>query len=196
MVISRESPGFVRNARNVVFSILLPIYFGLPWLTWNGHPFIRLDIPGRKFYLIGNVFMPLEGQFLFLFLLSLGLSLFFFTSLIGRVWCGWACPQTVFTELFDGIGRFFLGKKYGKKDVTIPEKILLHSVWILISLVGSFSWIAYFAEPYNMISDMRSAAVFTEQAWPYFLLFFAATLYLDMTFVREQFCKYACPYAR
>ncbi|TGK12737.1 cytochrome c oxidase accessory protein CcoG [Leptospira kmetyi] len=197
MVISRHISGKIRSARYLVEAVLVPFYLFLPWLRWGEHPLIRLDIPGRKFYLLGNIFTPQEGFYLHLFLIGMGLSLFFFTTLIGRVWCGWACPQTVFTDLFDLIGRTVLGSKYGKKDAPLWGKIAVHKLWILISVIGSLAWVSYFADPYEMISDIRSASFFTSPpVWIYFTIFFTITLYLDMAFVREQFCKYACPYAR
>ncbi|TGM99159.1 cytochrome c oxidase accessory protein CcoG [Leptospira yasudae] len=197
MVISRQISGKIRSARYLVEAFLLPFYFLLPWLRWGEHPLIRLDIPGRKFYLLGNIFTPQEGFYLHLFLIGMGLSLFFFTTLIGRVWCGWACPQTVFTDLFDLIGRTVLGSKYGKKDAPWFGKVLVQKLWILVSILGALAWVSYFADPYEMISDIRSASFFAAPpTWVYFVLFFTMTLYLDMAFVREQFCKYACPYAR
>lgn len=197
MIISRHQTGKIKTLRNIAFAFLIPIYFGLPWFRMAGHPLIRLDIPERKFYLLGNVFIPMEGYFLWLMLVTAGLSLFFFTSLIGRVWCGWACPQTVFTEMFDWIGRLILGSKYGKKDAPTLGKVALHTTWILFSLAGSLVWISYFADPYLMLADISSLKIFTgEVTWVYFALFFTFTLYGDMAFVREQFCKYACPYAR
>ncbi|MCC5815503.1 MAG: cytochrome c oxidase accessory protein CcoG [Leptospira sp.] len=197
MIISREQKGKIRSLRNLAYAVLIPLYFGLPWLRWNGHPFIRLDIPERKFYLLGNIFIPMEGYFLWLFLIGAGLSLFFFTSLVGRVWCGWACPQTVFTDTFDWIGRKIAGKKYGKKDAPLYKKVLIHVSWIGFALLGSLAWIAYFADPYIMISEIQSGTVFAKgNLWPYFTAFFTFTFYGDMAFVREQFCKYACPYAR
>jgi cytochrome c oxidase accessory protein FixG len=197
MIVSRHQTGKIRSLRNLAYSILIPIYFGLPWLRWNGNPLIQLDIPERKFYLIGNIFIPMEGYFLWLFLIGAGLSLFFFTSLIGRVWCGWACPQTVFTDMFDWIGRTILGSKYGKKDAPKYKLVMLHSTWILFSVAASLAWVSYFADPYLMIEDVMSGALLSGTAiWPYFTAFFTLTLYGDMAFVREQFCKYACPYAR
>jgi cytochrome c oxidase accessory protein FixG len=197
MIISRHQTGKIRSLRNIAYSFLIPIYFGLPWLRMAGHPIIRLDIPERKFYLLGHVFIPMEGYFLWLLLVTAGLSLFFFTSLIGRVWCGWACPQTVFTDIFDWMGRLVLGSKYGKKDAPQAKKILLHAVWIGFSLIGSLAWVSYFADPYIMINDIVTAKVFSGNVeWIYFTLFFTLTLYGDMAFIREQFCKFACPYAR
>lgn len=197
MIISREQSGKIKSLRNLAFSLLIPIYFGLPWLRWEGNPLIRLDIPERKFYLLGNIFIPMEGYFLWLFLIGAGLSLFFFTSLVGRVWCGWACPQTVFTDVFDWIGRRIAGKKYGKKDCPTYKKVLVHMSWIIFAILGSLAWVSYFADPYIMLEEIASGTVFHKgNLWPYFTAFFTVTFYGDMAFVREQFCKYACPYAR
>lgn len=195
MVISRHITGVIRSRRYVVEAILGLIYIIIPWLSWAGKPLMRLDIPERKFHLLGNIFIPQEGIFLHLFLLSAGLSLFFFTSLIGRVWCGWACPQTVFTDFFDVIGRLILGTKYGKKDANPILKAVLHLVWIAFSLFAAFHIVAYFNDPQEMFSRVIHFD-FKEVSFPYFIAFFSAALYVDMTLVREQFCKYACPYAR
>ena len=182
--------------RTIVQGILLGLFLGAPWVNLpSGAPLIRLDIPGRKFHLLGNFYIPQEGLILFLFLLIMGLSLFFFTSLIGRVWCGWACPQTVYTDLFDFFGRLVLDKKYGKKDAPKPKVFIVHVVWIVISFIACFHWIGYFASPYEMISDILSFS-FKGQIYHYFLLAFTVAMYVDMGFVREQFCKYGCPYAR
>ncbi|MBK8398960.1 MAG: cytochrome c oxidase accessory protein CcoG [Leptospiraceae bacterium] len=195
MVISRHISGAIRKKRYIVEAILGSIYIIVPWLTWMDKPLMRLDVPARKFHLLGNIFIPQEGIFLHLFLLSAGLSLFFFTSLIGRVWCGWACPQTVFTDFFDVIGRLILGNKYGKKDANPYLKFVLHSVWILFSLFAAFHIVAYFNDPREMIARTIHLN-FQDVIFPYLWAFFAGLLYVDMTMVREQFCKYACPYAR
>lgn len=195
MVISRHITGAIRSRRYIVEAILGSIYIVIPWLTWADKPLMRLDIPARKFHLLGQIFIPQEGIFLHLFLLSAGLSLFFFTSLIGRVWCGWACPQTVFTDFFDVIGRLILGNKYGKKDASPIGKYLLHAVWIVFSLFASFHIVAYFNDPREMLSRVLQLN-FTDVKFPYFIAFFSAALYIDMTLAREQFCKFACPYAR
>jgi cytochrome c oxidase accessory protein FixG len=195
MVISRHITGAIRSRRYIVEAILGTIYIVIPWLSWAGKPLMRLDIPARKFHLLGGIFIPQEGIFLHLLLLSAGLSLFFFTSLIGRVWCGWACPQTVFTDFFDVIGRFILGNKYGKQDANPFGKFLLHAVWIVFSLFAAFHIVAYFNDPLEMLSRL-SRFDFADVKFHYFIAFFSAALYVDMTLVREQFCKYACPYAR
>ncbi len=196
MIISRPVSGKIRSYRTIVQIFLLGIFIVSPWIEMpSGTPFIRLDIPARRFHFLGNFYIPQEGIILFLFLLTMGLSLFFFTALIGRVWCGWACPQTIYTDVFDFFGRLVLGKKYGKADAPKAGIVAVHSVWIFVSLFASFHWIAYFAGPYKMIGDLLTFHIAGE-SYPYFLGFFTVAMYLDMGYVREQFCKYGCPYAR
>jgi len=196
MVISRPISGKFRTRRYIVESLLLALFTFSPWVVLpSGAPLIRLDIPKRMFHLFGQVYIPEEGFILLLFLLTMGLSLFFFTSLFGRLWCGWACPQTVYIDLFDLIGQWILGKKYGKKDAPKGRLYLLHFVWFLISAIASFHWIGYFVSPYEMIKELSSLS-FTGRSYPYFWAFFTVAMYLDMAMIREQFCKYGCPYAR
>lgn len=196
MVISRHVPGKYRTLRYVVEFILAMIFFGVPWLNFNNAPLMRLDIPSRKFFLLGGIYIPQEGIYLHLFLGVMGLSLFFFTTLIGRVWCGWACPQTVFTDFFDLMGRLILGKKYGKKDAPLFKKIILQITWVAFSLLSGFHVLAYFVDPRIMLAEFSTMSVAETSVYHYFFLAFSGLLYVDMTFVREQFCKYACPYAR
>ena len=196
MIISRPVSGVIRTRRNIVQAILLGLFFISPWIVMpSGTRFIQLDIPARRFHFLGSFYIPQEGIILFLMLLTLGLSLFFFTSLIGRVWCGWACPQTIYIDVFDFFGRLVLGKKYGKQDAPKAGVFAVHLVWILVSLFASFHWVAYFAGSYEMFDDITKLN-FADKSYPYILGFFTIAMYLDMGYVREQFCKYACPYAR
>ncbi len=184
--------------RAVVRYVLIALLLIVPWLEWGDRPAILLDIANRKFYFPGFVIWPQEFYFLMLLLLTLGLSLFLFTALFGRIWCGWACPQTVYVELFDTIGRFLFPSKFGKRSETIGHKLVTHSVWILLSFVLTFHFIAYFVGARAMLSELWSmgGAVFSEQSWPYFLVAMSLVFYLDMGIFREQMCVYACPYAR
>ncbi|TGJ99450.1 cytochrome c oxidase accessory protein CcoG [Leptospira semungkisensis] len=197
MIISRPMSGKIRTARNYVQTVLILLFFVTPWLRWNGMQLIRLDIPERKFFLFGNIFAPQEGYFLHFFLIGAGLCLFLFTSLIGRVWCGWACPQTIYSDVFDYIGGLIQGSKYGKKDSPLIGRAVTHTVWFLVSALASAAWIAYFADPYLMLSYFQKFEIREElPTWTYFFGFFTLAMYADIAFVREQFCKYACPYAR
>ncbi|EIE00473.1 cytochrome c oxidase accessory protein CcoG [Leptospira licerasiae] len=195
MIISRPMQGKIRTARNYVQVFLVLLFFITPWIRWDGFQVIRLDIPDRKFFLFGHIFIPQEGYFLHLFLISAGLSLFLFTTLIGRVWCGWACPQTIYTDIFDWIGRKIQDSKYGKKDANPALVILTHISWIIVSFAASFAWISYFIDPYKMIGYFQNPNL-EFPTWSLFLGFFTFAMYADIAFIREQFCKYACPYAR
>lgn len=196
MIISKPQSGRVRTLRNWVMSFLVGLFFTAPWIVLpSGSPLVRLDIAARKFHIFGGMFIPQEGLILWFFLLTMGLSLFFFTSVIGRVWCGWACPQTIYTDFFDRLGRLVLGNKYGKKDAPKLGVSLVYGLWIVTSFFASFAWIGYFVSPYEMVADFSSAS-FGDKSYPYFLGFFTFAMFIDIGFIREQFCRYACPYAR
>ncbi|MCZ8154480.1 MAG: cytochrome c oxidase accessory protein CcoG [Leptospira sp.] len=196
MIISRPQSGKVRTRRNWVMSFLVFLFLSAPWVVLpSGSPLIRLDIPHRMFHLFGGLFIPQEGLILWFFLLTMGLSLFFFTSVIGRVWCGWGCPQTIYTDFFDRIGRWILDSKYGKKDAPVHKKYLVYFLWLVVSFIASFHWIGYFVSPYEMAGDIASLTFFSK-SYSYFIGFFTIAMFVDIGFIREQFCKYACPYAR
>ncbi|HMV78285.1 MAG TPA: cytochrome c oxidase accessory protein CcoG [Leptospiraceae bacterium] len=197
MIIARHIEGKFRNLRYAVEAVLLLIFIICPWIVINtDQPLIRLDIPHRKFFFVGSIFVPEEGYILHLILITLGLCLFFFTSLLGRLWCGWACPQTVYTDIFDLAGRLILGKKLGKKDAPKILTGLVQLSWVLIALTASFHFVAYFKSPYEMFSHLKSFSIPAGSFYPYAIMFFTAALYIDIAFIREQFCKFACPYAR
>ncbi len=104
--------GRFNNARRVVFGALLAVYLALPWIRLGGNPAVLLDLPGRRFYLMGRLFNAQDGFLLFFLLAGIGVSLILVTTILGRVWCGWACPQTVFLEsVFRPIQRLIEGSR-------------------------------------------------------------------------------------
>jgi cytochrome c oxidase accessory protein FixG len=198
VIVARHVTGTVIKLRSIVRYIFIGLFLLVPWLQWNGRPAILLDIAERKFYFPGFVIWPQEFYFLMLMLIALGLSLFLFTALLGRIWCGWACPQTLYVELFDTIGRLLLPSKFGKRSEKIYHKIFIHAIWILLSLALTFHFIAYFVPAREMLSSIVEIgpAIFTEFTWPYFLLVTGLIFYADIALFREQFCVFLCPYAR
>jgi len=186
---ARPVRGWFRRLRTQVEIVLIGVLFLLPWLEPGGEPLLRLDIPNRRFHVFGLVIFPDELLFLWLIVIGLALALFFFTALAGRLWCGWACPQTVFSDLFAGVARRIRGKHGG-----VLRNAASHAAWAALSLVIGFHLVAYFGSPRALAADLLHAS-----ASPTRLGFLAAAsvlAYLDFGVVRQTFCKYLCPYAR
>jgi len=194
---ARPVRGFFRRLRWWTDWILIAILFAIPWIHIDGEPLILLDIPARQFHVFGLVIFPQELYFLWLILAAMALALFFFTALFGRLWCGWACPQTVFTDLFAALARRIQGWKGNQvpRRIAIWRTVATHAVWMLLSLVIGFHLVGYFHSPYDLIS----AALRDGKIYPTVLGFHlavAALAYFDFVFLKQTFCKYLCPYAR
>jgi cytochrome c oxidase accessory protein FixG len=192
----RPVRGLFRSLRTRVEAVLIALLLALPWLEVGGEPLLRLDVPNRRFHVLGLVIFPQELLFLWLLVIGLALALFFFTALAGRLWCGWACPQTVFSDLFAGIARRIQGWRGTRSPARVSRVriVLTHGVWALLSLVLGFHLVAYFCSPRELARDLLYADVSPVQLG--FLLAAAAFAYLDFGLVRQTFCKYLCPYAR
>lgn len=181
---------------------LLGVYYILPWLQWAERQAVLFDLPGRKFYIMGLTFWPQDFIYLALILIIAAVSLFFFTALYGRVWCGFACPQTVWTEVFLWMERKIEGDRSRQMKLDAQgwnrRKILIkfnkHAVWIVFSLFTGFTFVGYFTP----IRDLSHAIInFTMGPWEVFwLLFYSFATYGNAGWMREQVCIYMCPYAR
>jgi cytochrome c oxidase accessory protein FixG len=178
------------------------IYYGLPWLRWNGRQAVLFDLGARKFYLFDLVFWPQDFIWLAVILIVSALGLFLFTAIAGRLWCGYACPQTVYTELFMWVEGWFEGNyKKQQKLNSMPwnaNKILRrggkHVAWILLSLWTGFTLVAYFTPAPEL---WQSLLTWNLGPWETFWIFFYAFATWGFAgFMREQVCKYMCPYAR
>ncbi|WMS87150.1 cytochrome c oxidase accessory protein CcoG [Pleionea litopenaei] len=191
-------------ARLRVFSVwaLLGFFYIGPWLTWNGRQAILLDLPARQFHLFGITFWPQDFIFLTALLIIAALALFFFTSLAGRLWCGYACPQTVWTETFIWIERFVEGDrnqrmKLDKQDWS-PRKVFLkaakHFLWLSFALFTGYTFVGFFSP----IKELTVSLIeWTLGPWEMFWVFFyALATYGNAGWLREQVCLYMCPYAR
>jgi cytochrome c oxidase accessory protein FixG len=193
---ARPVEGRFRRLRWAADAILLAILLAIPWIRLAGEPLVLLDIPRRRFHVLGLVLFPQELFFLWLILAALALALFFFTALAGRLWCGWACPQTVFTDVYAAVARRLQGwSRRGPPARIAPwRRVATHAVWIGLSAVVGFHLVGYFRSPYDML------AAFAEGRWTGasvgFLAAATALSYLDFGLVRQTFCKYLCPYAR
>jgi len=184
----------------VVFTQL--IFYGLPWVTWNDRQAVLFDLGARKFFLFDLVFWPQDFIWFAVILILSALGLFLFTAIAGRLWCGYACPQTVYTELFMWIENWIEGDyKQQKKLNDMPwngQKILRrggkHVVWVLLSLWTGFTFVGYFTPVTVLWQEMLT---FSFGPWETFWIFFYAFATWGFAgFMREQVCKYMCPYAR
>jgi cytochrome c oxidase accessory protein FixG len=178
------------------------VFYGGAWLQWNDRQAVLFDIASRKFFIFGLVFWPQDIIYLTALLIVSALSLFLFTAVAGRLWCGYACPQTVYTEIFLWIERKIEGDRNARmrldKEKANPRKIFLksakHGVWIAIALWTGFTFVGYFT-PIRELLD--SALSFELGPWESFWVFFYGfATYGNAGWMREQVCKYMCPYAR
>ncbi len=148
----REIDGRFQRLRNLAVWVLLGLYYLLPWIPWDGRQSVLFDLPARKFYVFGLVFWPQDFFYLTWLLIILGLSLFFFTALAGRLWCGYACPQTVWTDVFISIERRIEGDRNRRLKLDrgpwTGEKILRkgskHLAWLLLALWTGFTFVGFF----------------------------------------------------
>ncbi len=198
----REVKGFYQKIRTVIGSVTLAAYYLLPWLSWNDRQAILFDLPNRKFYLGPWVFWPHDFYYLTWLLICLAFALFLASALAGRVWCGYACPQTLWTNLFVAIERWVEGSAIAQKKLADSPpsfhkfriRCTKQALWILLSLITGVTFVGYFVPVQDLITDLIS---FNIAAWPLFWIFFySLATYGNAGFLREQVCQYMCPYAR
>ncbi|RWA55760.1 cytochrome c oxidase accessory protein CcoG [Cupriavidus sp. UYMSc13B] len=178
------------------------IYYGTPWLQWNGRQAVLFDLGARKFYIFGLVLWPQDVIYLAVLLVISALALFLFTAIAGRLFCGYACPQTVYTEIFMWIERRVEGDRIARirldGDPWSLRKLRLkatkHFLWVLIALWTGFTFIGYFAPIRGLGGEVLSLSLGPWQS--FWMLFYAFATWGNAGFMREQVCKYMCPYAR
>jgi cytochrome c oxidase accessory protein FixG len=198
----RQVTGRFARLRVVAVWVLLGLFYLLPWITISGKQAMLFDLPARKFYLFGLTFWPQDFVYLALLLITAGLSLFFFTALAGRLWCGFACPQTVWTEVFIWIERWIEGDRPRRMKLDaapwsagkVLRKSAKQAVWILFAAWTGFTFVGFFT-PIRELGH----AVLTLSLGPwetFWTVFYGVATYGNAGFLREQVCKYMCPYAR
>ena len=178
------------------------VFYGLCWLEWNGRQAVLFDLAARKFYIFGYVFWPQDFIYLTALLIICAYSLFLFTAIGGRLWCGYACPQTVYTEIFMWIERKIEGDRQRRMRLDAepmsPRKFAIkaakHGAWIAVALWTGFTFVGYFTPIRELGADILN---FDIGPWATFwLLFYSFATYGNAGYMREQVCKYMCPYAR
>ena len=178
------------------------VFYGLCWLPWHGRQAILLDIDKRKFYFFDLVLWPQDTIYLVLLMVLGALALFLFTAVAGRLWCGYTCPQTVYTEIFLWFEKRIEGERPQRIKLDAAPwtarklrlKAAKHATWILFSLWTGFTFVGYFTPIRELAHDLLSL---TPGAWSAFWVgFYAFATYGNAGFLREQMCRQICPYAR
>ncbi|MBS1191137.1 MAG: rdxB [Rhodocyclaceae bacterium] len=178
------------------------VFFGLCWLPWNGRQAVLFDLDARRFYIFDLVLWPQDTIYLAVLLVLSALALFLFTTVAGRLWCGYACPQTVYTEMFLWMEKVIEGERPQRIKLDAAPwsarklriKVAKHGAWIAFSLWTGITFVGYFTPIRHLIGEV---ATFSLSGWESFwVLFYGAATYGNAGFLREQMCKYICPYAR
>ena len=201
-VYPRRVKGRFARLRDMAMYVLLGLYYIVPWITIGEHQAVLFDLPARKFYIFGLTLWPQDFIYLATLLISAGLSLFFFTALAGRLWCGYACPQTVWTEAFLLMERWIEGNRQQRMKLDrapwtaskYVRKAGKHFLWIAFSMWTGFTFVGFFTPIRDLAGNMLSLSL---GPWETFwAVFYSFATYGNAGFLREQVCKYMCPYAR
>ncbi len=178
------------------------LFYGLPWLTWNARQAVLFDLGARRFYIFELVLYPQDFIYLTGLLVVSAYALFLFTAVAGRLWCGFACPQTVYTEIYLWVERKFEGDRAARIKLDAARWSLnkawrkggKQAVWIAIGLWTGFSFVGYFT-PIRTLAAEALTLSFGPWEW-FWVMFYGFATYGNAGYMREQVCKYMCPYAR
>lgn len=196
--------GFFTRWRRLSALLLIGVYILLPWIPINGHPAVFLDVLNRRFHLFGITLAAQDMWLLFFLVSGLAFSLFFVTAFLGRVWCGWACPQTVFLEhVFRRIERWIEGdaaarKKLDREEPTpakITKRVVKHAIFLVLAAGIAHMFLAYFISIPQLWEWIRTSPLEHWKAFV-FVSVFTIVLYFNFAWFREQLCIVICPYGR
>jgi cytochrome c oxidase accessory protein FixG len=198
----REISGRYARLRWLCLWLTQLVFYGIAWLNWNGRQALLFDLAARKFYIFGLVLWPQDFIYLAALLIICAYGLFMVTAVAGRVWCGFACPQTVYTEIFLWIERKIEGKRSARMllDRQPPslqkyaKKTAKHLAWGAVALWTGFTFVGYFT-PIRQLAGEALHLSFGPWEW-FWVVFYAFATYGNAGWMREQVCKYMCPYAR
>lgn len=201
-VYTRRITGFYQRLRRYTGIPLMLAFLIMPWLVIDGRPAMLFDLPERKFHILWMTFWPQDAMYLAWLLVISALLLFTVTVLVGRVWCGFTCPQTVWTQMFIWAEHVCEGDRNKRMKLDAQpwnfeklwRKSAKQAIWIAISFVTAATFIGYFMPIRELLSGFFTFNLdFIAYFW---VLFFLVATYLNAGFMREQFCKFICPYAR
>lgn len=194
--------GYFAKWRWVMIWLTQLFFYGIPWLEWGQRQALLFDIPAKRFYIFQLVLYPQDLIYLTAILIISALSLFLFTAIAGRLWCGYTCPQTVYTEIFLWIERKIEGDRAKRMKLDAAKmsseklirKFFKHFVWIAFAAWTGFTFVGYFTPIRELGTDLMQLNL---GSWATFwVIFYGFATYGNAGFMREQVCKYMCPYAR
>ncbi|MFN3587653.1 MAG: cytochrome c oxidase accessory protein CcoG, partial [Moraxellaceae bacterium] len=199
---ARSISGFFQNLRVLTIWVTLGIYFLLPWVTWDGRQALLFDLPERKFYIFWWTFLPQDFFFLSWLLIIAAFSLFTATVFVGRVYCGYFCPQTVWTKIFMWIEKLAEGERNArirldKANISVMKVLrrgIKHAGWLAVAFATAITFVSYFTDARTLTQELlRFDLGFWEMFW---IAFFTGATYMNAGWMREQVCMYMCPYGR
>jgi len=201
-IYTRSLEGFYRSLRRWTWIPMLASYFLIPWLSINGRQAVWFDLAERKFHIFWLTLWPQDLPFLAALLIISAFGLFTITNLAGRVWCGFSCPQTVWTSMFIAIEEWFEGdrNKRIKLDAQpwtlnkLSRKSAVQLCWLLLSLATGLTFVGYFNPIRDLVPDLFQLSI--SGAALFWMLLFTALTWANAGLMREQICLYVCPYAR
>jgi cytochrome c oxidase accessory protein FixG len=201
-IYARAVSGWFAGWRWALVFLTQALFYGLPWLEWNARQAVLFDLGARRFYIFNLVLYPQDFIYLTGLLIISAYSLFLFTAVAGRLWCGYACPQTVYTEIFMWVERKLEGDRAArmKRDAgpwtaeRTSRFAAKHAAWVLIALWTGVTFVGYFTPIRDLVPALAAFAV---TPWETFwVMFYGFATYGNAGWMREQVCKYMCPYAR
>lgn len=199
---ARASGRFARW-RTLLAVVLTAIYVALPWIQINGNPALFLDVAHRQFHYFGLTFVSQDIWLVFFVMSGVGFCLFFLTALLGRVWCGWACPQTIFLDVARRIERWCEGDATERRKLDASawtfsktvRRTAKHALYLLYSLILAHVLLSYFVSLPRLYAMMRHSPGENFASFA-FVFLIAGALWFDLAWFREQFCIVLCPYGR
>lgn len=194
--------GFYQLLRRIINLPLIGLFLLAPWLMVNDAPLLWMDIGGKKLHLLGLILWPSDLTALIWIALASAFALFTAANFAGRIWCGFACPQTIWSMMFSWIEEKVQGSRNHRlKQLSLPwnkrltfRLILKHVIWLLLAFMTAFTFVAYFETGPQLWQQLKTGNLIDEQI--FWLVFFAALTYINAGLLREQVCLHMCPYAR
>ncbi len=201
-IYQKEVMGWFQRLRAAALFVLAGVFLVGPWIPWGARQAVWFDVPARRFHLFWLTFWPQDFIYLSWLLIIAAFSLFFFTAIAGRLWCGYACPQTVWTKLFMWIEWLTEGDRNQRMRLDrtswsatkVGRKLAKHALWLTVAVVVGTTFVGYFL-PIRSLLPRIAAFDLGAAEWT-FLAIACLALYADAGWMREQVCKYVCPYAR